>query len=88
MRDDRDELDEFIDKLKQERDELRVHIHLAQAELKQDWEQIEEKWRRLEPKLRSAAGEAREASRDIGAALGVVGEEIAKAYRKIRERLD
>lgn len=78
---------QLIQKLRTERDELRVRMHLARAELREEWEGLEKKWERLESRLGQAGEEAREASRDVGAAAGNLAEEIAGAYRRIRDRL-
>ena len=81
-------LEELITKLKQERDELRVQIHLAKAEAKDEWEELEKKWDILENKLAALKRETKDASKDIGAALGVLSEEIANAYKRIRKKLN
>lgn len=81
-------LEELITKLKQERDELRVQIHLAKAEAKDEWEELEKKWDILENKLAALKRETKDASKDIGAALSILSEEIANAYKRIRKKLD
>jgi len=81
-------LEELITKLKQERDELRVQIHLAKAEAKDEWEELEKKWEVVENKLAALKRETKDASKDIGAALGVLSEEIANAYKRIRKKLN
>ena len=40
---DKENLGELRDKLRQERDELRLKIHLATMEAKEEWEELEEK---------------------------------------------
>ena len=62
-------------------------MHLARAELRDEWEALEKKWENLERRLADAGTEARSASRDVGAAAGRLAEEIAAAYRRIRDRL-
>ena len=88
MSQERAKLEELIGKLKQERDELRVQMHLAKAEAKDEWQELEKKWEILENKLAALKRETKDASKDIGAALGVLSEEIANAYRRIRKTLD
>jgi hypothetical protein len=78
---------QILDKLRQERDELRVRLHLGKAELKDEWEALEKKWERLEARMAEAAEGARETSREVGATFGVLSEEIGEAYRRIRARL-
>lgn len=74
-------------KLRQERDELRLQVHLGKAELKEEWEGLEHKWETLEARMADAAGEARDASQDVVAAIGVLTDELGHAYRRIREKL-
>ncbi|MCZ6867953.1 MAG: hypothetical protein O7G84_00445, partial [Gammaproteobacteria bacterium] len=69
------------------RDELRVQIHLATMEAKDEWEELEKKWQQLEPRLAQAKDGIVETSRTVGAGLEVVAEELGAAYRRIRERL-
>lgn len=78
---------QVIDKLRQERDELRLQLELGKAELRDEWEAVERKWERLEGRVSGAAEEAREASGEVGAAFGVLADELAQAYRRIRARL-
>jgi predicted RNase H-like nuclease (RuvC/YqgF family) len=78
---------QIVEKLRQERDELKLKIHLGKSEMKDEWEALERKWERLEGRVEGAAEEAREASREVGAAFGVLTDELGEAYRRIRARL-
>jgi hypothetical protein len=78
---------QVMEKLRRERDELRVQLHLGKAEFKDEWEALERKWEHLESRVAGAAEEARDASREVGAAFGVLAEELGEAYRRIRSRL-
>jgi BMFP domain-containing protein YqiC len=76
-----------MDTLRRERDEIRLQLHLGKAELKEEWEALEHKWEHLESRMAGAADEARETSREVGAAFGVLAEELGEAYRRIKARL-
>jgi predicted nucleic acid-binding Zn-ribbon protein len=76
-----------MDKLRQERDELRLKLHLGKAELKDEWETLERKWEQLEARVAGARDEAREASKEVGAAFGILADELGQAYKRIRARL-
>lgn len=78
---------QVMNKLRQERDELRVQLELGKAEFREEWEELEHKFARLEGRLSGAAREARESSEDVGAAFGVLADELGQAYRNIRARL-
>ena len=78
---------QVMDKLRQERDELRLQVRLGKAELKEEWEALERKWEHLEGRMAGVKDEAREASREVGAAFGILADELGEAYRRIRARL-
>lgn len=78
---------EVMEKLRQQRDELRLKLHLGKAELKEEWEALEGKWEHLEGRMKDVTEEARESSREVGAAFGVVADELGEAYRRIRRKL-
>jgi uncharacterized protein YjbJ (UPF0337 family) len=87
MTDPTSKLDEVVDRLKQQLDEMRLQIHLAEAEAKDEFHELERKWEHLAGKARSAAGEAADSAKDVGAALGLLGDEVAKAARRIKKKL-
>lgn len=82
-----DELEKFRDGLLQQRDELRVQLHLAKMEAREEWEETEEKLVQFKSKLEEISGEAKAASEDVWAGVKVLGEEIERAYKRIRSRL-
>ncbi|NGP52589.1 hypothetical protein [Thioalkalivibrio sp. XN8] len=79
--------EQVLERLRRERDELRVQMELGKAEFRDEWSELEKKWERLESRLSGAAKEAKESSEDVGAAFGVLTDELAQAYRNIRSRL-
>ena len=87
MADPLDALEDMIQTLKQQRDELRVQMHLGQAEAKREWEEMEAKWHQLEAKLAAAQDEAKAAGGDVVDATSRLGNEIAKAYSRIFKAL-
>ena len=80
-------LNKMVESLRQERDELRVRAHLLKAELRDEWDDVEKKWDHVESRLEHVAKGAKDSGEDIGAALSQVGEEIARAYRRMRDSL-
>jgi predicted Holliday junction resolvase-like endonuclease len=86
-----DELEQRIrkalDELRTERDDLRVRLHLAGRELKEEWDELEEKWEHFEDRAENVRKEAAAASRDVLGALDLLGEELGRAYKRIRHRL-
>lgn len=78
------DLDELLDTLRRQRDMLKLKIHLARAEARDEWEELEKKWQHLSAK--SAAARRRDAddvSKNVFAAAKVVAEELRRGYERI-----
>lgn len=69
------------------REELRVQMHLARAEVRDEWDETEKKLKALQKKVAAARDKTEKASRELGEDLRIVADEIGSAYRRIRERL-
>ena len=76
------------DELKTQRDELRVQMHLAKAELKDEWEEIEGKYQHAQTKLDEVKKQTGEAAIDARKTMNVVIEEIGEAYGRVKHRLN
>lgn len=87
MSDEGRKLDSLLDELKQLRDELKLKMHLAKAEAKDEWDALEKKWGQLKPQLDSVQDEASKASKNVLAALELGVDELREGYRRIRDRL-
>ena len=87
MPEKRERLGELISALKQQRDELALRIHLAEAEAKQEWNRLDDRLAQLtheyEP-LKHAVGASTE---DVWESLKLVGEEIKHGFDRIRKSL-
>ena len=83
-----EKLHQIIDNLKTQRDELRVRVHLAKAEAREEWDEMERRWEHIEDRLERAGHEAKESAGDVSAALSQVAEEIGAAYKRIKKSLD
>lgn len=81
------ELRDLFEELKEERDELRVKIHLAKAEARDEWDKAEKQWQQLKKKAALAAKEGKSASKDVGAAAKLLVDELKQAYTRIRRQL-
>jgi hypothetical protein len=82
-----DQYQELLDKLKTERDELELRMHLAKAELRDEWAQAEQQWDRFRSKSEQLARVADESGEEIWEATKLLSEEVAKGYRKLRDNL-
>ena len=83
----KEEIDELVQKLKQEYGELRVQANLAGREAADELHVLGAKLKKLEAKSRELGGATADASKDIGAAAGLLGQEIRDGFRKIAKRL-
>lgn len=87
MSERRNALAQLFSTLRQQRDELRLKIHLGSQELKDEWEKLDEKYTRVkadyEP-LQHAVGETAE---DVWESLQLVGEEIKEGFKRIGKSL-
>jgi len=83
----RDQYQELFEKLKTERDELNVRMHLAKAELRDDWSAAELQWEKFRGKSEQLTKLADESGEEIWEATKLLGEEIVKGYRRLRDGL-
>ena len=86
MTDTKEQIEEAVARFKQERDELRLKLHLAKEDLSDEWDKVEDALVKLESKARHVGGGAKEASKDVGAAAKLLVEEVRNGFDKIRSR--
>jgi SMC interacting uncharacterized protein involved in chromosome segregation len=87
MSKERSALDELFRKLKTERDELALKIHLGKADAKEEWEKLEKKFQELKSRSQPVLDEVGQSAKNVGAALEMAAEEIKKGYDRIRKLL-
>jgi hypothetical protein len=81
------ELSTLIDDVKRQRDEIRVRLHLAKAEAKEEWARLETKWEHVRGKMEVVGREAGKAAEDVGTALRLVVGELKHGYERVRQLL-
>jgi len=83
------DFDELLEELKQKRDELRLQMHLASKEIKDEWEDLEEKMEDFAGKAKKFSDDANltQTGTGIGPALGKLGGELKHGYERIRDAL-
>lgn len=77
----------LLEKLKTERDEINLKIHLASMDAREEFEETEKKWRQLQAKVADIADEAMETSDEYIGKAKLVGDELKAAYHNITNRL-
>jgi chromosome segregation ATPase len=78
---------DLLEKLKVERDEINLKLHLASMEAREEFEGAEEQWQQLKAKASEIADDTKEVSEEFVAGAKIVGEELKEAYRRINKRL-
>jgi len=71
--------------LEQERDELRVRLHLARKEAHDELDKLDERIAELRTRAHAARGEADEAMDDIGDAARDLWSEIREGFQRVRK---
>ena len=79
--------EEIIEKLQQERDELRLRLHLGKAEAREELAKLDVRLEQLRTKGKAARGEAGEAMDDIEEATKKLWTEIREGYDRVRRSL-
>jgi hypothetical protein len=91
-----DPLDSLLSMLKQQRDELKLQMHLAGKEARDQFEDLEKKWTEIESRAEPLSAAVKDASSAAGgqarkvtaAAMDVAAREISSGYEKLRKLLD
>ncbi len=82
-----EEFDKLVEKLKTEREEINVKMHLASMDAKEEFAEAEKKWEQVKVKMAEIADEAVDTSEDYIAKAKIVGEELKDSYSRIIKRL-
>ena len=83
----RDKMREMLEKLEQERDELKVRMHLGKAEAREEWAKLDARIGELRGRLDKAGDEAGDVMEDVGAAAKLLGDEIRSGFDRVRRML-
>jgi predicted nucleic acid-binding Zn-ribbon protein len=81
------DIDNIIDSLKQQKDEIRLQIHLASVETRDELHALEEKLEALGSRAGTLRKEAGDASNDVIEAAKLVADEVKHGFERIRKLL-
>ena len=70
---------DWVEELKQSRDELRLKMHLGSMEAKQEWAELEQKWSRFAEEARLC-----ETGEQLEHSLRQLGRELKAGYERVR----
>lgn len=81
------ELNKFAEGLEQLRDEVKVQLHLASLESKQEWERAEKQRDHFLAELNKISKEASVSKEGLIEKAEIIGEELKSTYQRIKDRL-
>lgn len=83
----KEEFEHLVEKLKSERDEIKLKLHLASMDAKDEFKDAEKKWTHIKAEAADIADDTKETSEELIAKAKIVGEELKDTYRRIAKRL-
>jgi len=81
----RTDVKEVIASLERMRDEIKLKIHLAAADARDEWEELEKKLGHLRGKANTIGRVGKDAAGDVGEAVELLGKELKKGYERLRK---
>ncbi len=81
------DLQNLVTAVKQQRDELKLKLHLAKAEAREEWTKLENQWEDVRTKAEVTYKETSKTAEDVGSALELTLQEIKKGYERIKKTL-
>ncbi|GJL68660.1 MAG: hypothetical protein NPIRA06_12950 [Nitrospirales bacterium] len=82
-----EKLQKIAEDLKRQRDELQVKLHLAKADARDEWANLETRWEDVKTKMEAVRKEAGHTTESVSSGLGLVLDELKKGYDNIRKTL-
>lgn len=83
----KDDFSRLIEEAKVKRDELKLQMHLASMEAKEEFQEAEKKWKKFKDKALEIKDEAIETSDEVLVKTKIIGEELKETYHRIAKRL-
>ena len=83
----RDDLKKLVDDLTQQRDEINLKLHLAKAEVRDEWDKLEPKLKEVKGKMSTVSEVAGQTAESVTAAAGLIADEIKQGYDRIKKAL-
>jgi chromosome segregation ATPase len=80
-------LEDVISKLKQERDELKLQMHLASMEAKDEYDRISGKVDDLTDQYEPVKDAVADTAENLFTALGMVADELKVGFKRVRKSL-
>ena len=78
---------ELISKLKQERDDLQLRMHLGKEDLQDEWSAMQEKLSALNERFQPLKGAIDDTADNVWESLKLLGSEVREGFDRIRKSL-
>lgn len=88
MSEQKNSLEELISGLKQERDELKLKMHLAGMDAKDEYDRISDKIDELATQYEPVSDAVEETAGNIWSALSMAAGELKAGYQRVRKAID
>ena len=85
MSEQRSMLDDLISTLKQERDELKLKMHLASLDAKDEYDRLSEKCDQLADEAEPLREAVEDTAENVFTALGMVADELKIGFQRVRD---
>lgn len=80
-------LHNLVTAVKQQRDELKLKLHLAKADARDEWTKLENQCEGVRTKVEVTCQETSKTAEGVGSALELALNEIKKGYERIKNTL-
>jgi len=77
----------LYEEVKTERDDINVKLHLLSMDARDEWSGLEKKFERFRNKTSQVADVAEDSVEEVAEAIKLVGEELHKSYKRIRDAM-
>ncbi len=81
------EFEAALEALREERDEIKLQIHLASMDVQEAFEPTEKKWQTLKVEAENIADATKETSEALMENAKIVADELSQAYQHIKQRI-
>lgn len=81
------DIQNLVTAVKQQRDELKLKLHLAKADAHDEWSKLENQWEDVRTKVEVTCQETGKTAEEVGSALALALNEIKKGYERIKKTL-
>ncbi len=87
MSDQKSTIDELMSKLRQERDELRLQMHLASMEARDEYDRLSEKYDQMTDHFAPVQDVVEETASNVYSAFGLLADELYLGFNRLRKTM-